>query len=169
MLSALLAGSLKRCSPSSLIAVGLVFRELFKALTCFFTLELFIACRFQRTFLPEGRLVEVAGLRLRGSQHRKEIGRLPLGHFAGLGGQFQRLLPIANLVIGASGQQPGKIAAGVGILRIEANYFREVSGRLGVLLASLVDIGAVEKRRAETRIEANDLAVIGDGFVQLFL
>src|SRR6266849_5872648 len=107
-------------------------------------LFLLIGPGLQRLLLPPKRFLEVAGLGPRRGKRGLEVGPLPRGQFAGLGGQLNGPLAVANLSFRARCQQPSKIAVGVGVFRIDADDGAIVAGSLVILLLGLVDAGPIE-------------------------
>src|SRR5437868_3545686 len=75
--------------------------------------------RLDRLFLPLDRLVELAEFRVTGRERLQRDPVLPLGQLAGLGGVLQRLLPVADLLVRAGGEEFRQLQVSVPVFRVE--------------------------------------------------
>ena len=123
----------------------------------------------QGLLLPLDRRNEVPSLGAGGGQGVEAVGILPVGQFAGAGGQLDGLLAVAVLLVGAGGPEPGAFVVRRDILGIEADRLVVVGDRLVVLLLGGPGEAAVVVRWDVLGVKTDRLVVVGDRLVVLLL
>ena len=89
----------------------------------------FLVAPLHRLLAEGPGLVEVTGLGIRRGERADDVGLLPLGRLAGLRGDADGPLAVAEGVVGARGQQPGEIVEHAAVVGLELHRPLEVDQR----------------------------------------
>ena len=109
----------------------------------------------------DGRL-HVARFGVGRRQGAEDVGRLVVGQLAGLGGDLDCPLGVAEPVGGRGAQNPGQVVERAGVVGHELGGFFQVGDRLGVLADRKVGVSAEPQRGGVVRIAFQHFIVILD-------